>query len=154
MISDFRVAVRTLTKSPAFTFTAVAALALGVGANTAIFSLVNQVLLNPPGVADPARIVSVRAKYGKLNMQSISMSNPDFADVRKSTQLFEAAASTEGGDYNYTGGDVPERLQGSRVTEDWFRVFGASVVAGRSFRPEEDQPNVNRVVVLAYPTWV
>src|SRR5580658_4679522 len=153
MITDLRVASRTLGKSPAFTVTAVAALALGVGANTAIFSLVNQVLLNPPGVSDPSRVVSVRVKYDKLNLTSIGMSNPDLADIRKSTQLFEAAAAEDSSDFNYTGGDVPERLRGSSVTEDWFRVFGASAAVGRTFSPEEDQPNANHVVVLAYPTW-
>src|SRR5258708_33289632 len=154
MLTDFRVAFRTLGKSPAFTLTAIAALALGVGANTAIFSLVNQVLLNPPGVSDPARIVTLRAKYDKLNLASIPMSTPDFADVRKSTPIFEYVAGMDGGNFNYTGGDVPERLQGAAVTVDWFSVFGTAPMLGRSFRPEEDQPNNNRVIVLSYPTWI
>src|ERR1051326_7042277 len=92
MPSDLRIACRTLAKSPGFTITAVAALALGIGANTAIFSVVNEVLLNPAGVTHPERIVAVRAKYDKLALQSIPVSVPDFADVQKSTQMFESAA--------------------------------------------------------------
>lgn len=153
MTSDARFAFRTLVKSPTFTLTAVAALALGIGANTAIFSLVNQVLLNPPGVSNPERIVAVRAKYDKLNLKSIPVSAPDFADVQKSTQVIEYAAILGEGDYNYTAGNVPERLQGAGVSLKWFEVFGAKPYLGRVFRPEEDQPNANTVVVLSYATW-
>src|ERR1700690_510724 len=92
MPSDLRIACRTLAKSPGFTVTAVAALALGIGANTAIFSVVNQVLLNPAGVSHPERIVSLRVKYDKLALNSIPVSVPDFSDVHKSTQLFESGA--------------------------------------------------------------
>src|SRR5262249_53534927 len=99
MLTDFRLALRTLGKTPLFTLTAIAALALGVGANTAIFSLVNQVLFHPPGIDDPSRIVSLRVKYEKLNLASISMSTPDFVDARKHAEVFESAAVAENGDY-------------------------------------------------------
>src|SRR5437773_183241 len=125
MLSNLRFAFRTLAKSPGFTLTSIAALALGVGANTAIFSLVNQLLLNPPGIANPDRIVAVRVKYDKLAMKSISLSAPDFADVRNTTQIFNHAAVMGQGDFNYTGGAVPERLQGASVSVQWFEVFGA-----------------------------
>src|ERR1700730_1853469 len=113
MLSDLRLALRTLAKSPGFALTSVVALALGIGANSAIFSLVNQLLLNPPGFANPERIVTVRAKYDKLNLRSIPLSVPDFSDVRNSAQIFGHAALMGEGDFNYTGGDVPERLQGA-----------------------------------------
>ena len=90
--SDLRITCRTLAKSPVFSLTAIAALALGIGANTAIFSVVNEVLLNPAGVTNPERIASLRVKYDKLALASISVSVPDFADVQKSTQMFESAA--------------------------------------------------------------
>src|SRR5256885_6511830 len=92
MVSNLRFACRSLIKSPGFALTSVAALALGVGANTAIFSLVNQLLLNPPGIANPDRIVAVRARYDKLSLKNIPLSAPDFADVRDSTQVFANAA--------------------------------------------------------------
>src|SRR6266705_3400106 len=120
MLSNLRFASRSLIKSPGFALTSVAALALGVGANTAIFSLVNQLLLNPPGISDPDRIVAVRAKYDKLSLKSIPLSAPDFADIRNSRQVFARAAMTTGGDFNYTGGETPERLEGANVSTQWF----------------------------------
>ena len=124
MMSDLRLALRTLAKSPGFTITAIAALALGIGANTAIFSVVNQILLNPAGVSKPDRIVALRVKYDKLGLNT-GVSVPDAADVQKSTQLFESAALLGENDFSYTGGAVPERLQGAGVSLDWFKVFGA-----------------------------
>src|ERR1700732_738884 len=153
MVSDIRFACRTLAKSPGFALTSVAALALGIGANSAIFSLVNQILLNPPGFSNVERIVAVRAKYDKLSLKSIPLSVPDFADVRNSPQIFGRAALMEGGDFNYTGGDVPERLQGANVSVQWFEVFGAKPYLGRTFQPEEDVPNAHPVVVLAHGAW-
>src|SRR5579859_5068786 len=97
MLSDLRFACRTLAKSPGFALTSIAALALGIGANSAIFSLVNQLLLNPPGFTNPERIVAVRAKYDKLSLKSIPLSVPDFADIRNSTQIFGHTALSTGG---------------------------------------------------------
>ena len=153
MLSDLRFACRTLAKSPGFALTSVAALALGIGANSAIFSLVNQLLLNPPGFANPERIVAVRAKYDKLSLKSIPLSVPDFADVRNSTRIFGRAALMGEGDFNYTGGEVPERLQGASVSVQWFDVFGAKPYLGRTFQTEEDVPNAHLVVVLAHGAW-
>src|SRR6266700_7260913 len=143
MLSDLRLACRTLAKSPGFAITAVGALALGIGSNTAIFSLGNQVRLNPAGVSQPDRVVALRIRYDKLALRSISASVPDFADVRNSTRLFESAALLDRGDFNYTGSTVPERLQGASVSYDWFRVFGARPLLGRIFTAEEDKPNAN-----------
>src|SRR5438105_9812739 len=107
MLSEFRLACRTLAKSPAFSLTAIAALALGIGANAAIFSLVNQILLNPAGISRPDRVVALRAKYDKLNLRSISVSARDFADIRDSRDLFEHAAIISQSDFNYKIGDTP-----------------------------------------------
>ena len=153
MISDIRFALRSLAKSPGFALTSVAALALGIGANSAIFSLVNQLLLNPPGISNPERIVAVRAKYDKLNLKSIPVSVPDFADVRNRKQVFAHAALMGEGDFNYTGGEAPERLQGASASVEWFDVFGARPNLGRVFQPEEDLPNANPVVVLSHAAW-
>ncbi len=153
MPHDFRVSIRTLLRSPGFALTAVAALALGIGANAAIFSLVNQVLLHPAGIWRPDRVVAVRVKYDKLNLKSIPISVPDFADVRNRRDTFEHAAVVNQGDFNYTGGDAPERLQGASVSLEWFDVFGARPQIGRVFTAQEDQPNANQVVVLSHAAW-
>ena len=150
---DTRLAVRTLRKTPVYTLVALATLAIGIGANTAIFSVVNQVLLDPAGVRDPGRIVAIRAKYDKLALPSISVSVPDFADVQNGKQFFESAAILGPGDFNYTGSAVPERLRGARVTYRWFDVFGARTQLGRVFEAAEDQPNANHVVVLSHAAW-
>ncbi|HLY19198.1 MAG TPA: ABC transporter permease [Bryobacteraceae bacterium] len=151
--TDFRYALRTLLKTPGYTMVALATLALGIGANTAIFSVVNQVLLNPAGVAHPERIVALRVRYEKLALNNIGVSIPDFADVLHSTQQFESAALINGSDFNYTGSTVPERLRGANVTWRWFDVFGAKPKLGRAFRAEEDRPNANMEVVLSYAAW-
>jgi predicted permease len=153
MASNLRFTFRGLRKSPGFALTAVATLALGIGANTAIFSLVNQLLLNPPGVTDPERIVAVRVRYDKLNLTSIGMSAPNFRDVRDSRDVIEHAAIVDTTLFNYTGGAIPEQLKGAPVSVEWFDVFAANPILGRVFRPEEDQPNANHVAVLAYAAW-
>ena len=150
---DSRYAVRSLAKSPGYAVVAAATLALGIGANTAIFSVVNQVLLNPGGVSTPDRVVVLRAKYDKLALPNIAVSLPDFADVRNSTQLFESAAILNQGTFDYTGAAVPERLRGASVSWHWFDVFGARARLGRVFQPEEDRPNANHVVVLSFAAW-
>ena len=154
MLSDFRIALRTLKRSPGFASVAIAALALGIGANTGIFSIVNALLLHPAGIAEPERVVAVRVRYYKLNLMSIGPSAPDLADVRDNRALFEHAALWSDADFNYAGQDRPQRLQGAAVSAEYFDVFGARPRLGRLFRPEEDQPNANRVVVLSYAAWM
>ena len=153
MWSDIRYAARTLVKSPVFALTAIAALALGIGANTAIFSVFNALMLHPAGVSEPDRVVVGRVKYDKLNLKSIPLSAPDFADIRNGREVFSSAATEEGADFNYTGREYPERLQGAAVGWQWFNVFGATPELGRAFSPEEDQPGANQEVVLADSTW-
>jgi len=153
MITDLRFAWRALAKNRAFALTAVTTLALGIGANTAIFSVINQVLLNPAGVANPDRVVAVRARYDKLALRSIPVSVPDFADVENSRTVFDSAAILQDADLNYTGGDVPEHLQGAMVSYAWFDVFRAKPQLGRLFSREEDQPGANQVTILSDAAW-
>jgi len=154
MLSDLRISIRTLGRSPGFALIILAALALGIGANTAIFSIVNALLLHPAGIADPERVVAVRVRYDKLNLKNIVVSAPDLADVRRTREIFAHAALLRQGDFNYTRGDTPQRLQGAQVSVEWFDVFGARPRFGRVFRPEEDEPHANQVVVLSYSCWM
>src|SRR5262249_15856831 len=132
---------------------AVLPLALGIGANTAIFSAVNGLLLHPSGIPHPERLVAVRARYEKLNLKSIVVSAPDFTFVRDNPQVFASAAMQQDGGFNYTGGEFPVRLRRSRVTWPWFNVYAAKPLLGRVFSPEEDQFSADHEVVLAYNTW-
>ena len=153
VVADLRYAARGLRKTPGFTTVAVLTLALGIGANTAIFSLVNQVLLHPPGISHPERIVVFRTKYDKLNLDIEVAAPPAFAAARNRKELFEHAAAGQELSFNYANQQVPERLPGAAVSAGWFDVFGTRTELGRVFTQEEDQPNANRVVVLAYGAW-
>ena len=150
---DLKYAVRMLRKSPGFTIVAVLTLALGIGANTAIFSVINGLLLHPVGIPDANRLVVVQEKYVKLNLNGIPLSPPNFADVRDSREVFTSAAAMRESNFNYTSGGNPERLIGAQVSVQWFSVFGVNPLIGRVFRPEEDQPIANHVIILAYATW-
>ena len=153
LLEDFRYALRMLLKGSGFTVVAVLTLALGIGANTAIFSVVNGLLLHPYGLPHPERLLAIRARYEKLNLKSIVISAPDFTFVRDNRQTFAAAAIQAPGNFNYETGSWPLQLRGASVSWQWFAVFEARPLLGRFFTPEEDQPNADREVVLAYNTW-
>jgi predicted permease len=150
---NLRYALRTLRRSPGFACAAVLSLAVGIGANAAIFSIVNGLLLHPAGIERPEEVVAPRVTYKKLNLDRIEMSATDFNDVRKSPEIFSKAAMGNIVGFNYAGGDSPVRLQGGTVTWQWFEVFGAKPILGRGFRSEEDQPGANRVAVLSFDLW-
>jgi hypothetical protein len=102
-LRDFRYAGRNLLRSKGFSILAGLIMALGIGANTAVFSLVNQLLLHPPGVSEPQRIMVLRTHYKKLNLDVSSASGPAFAEARANTQLFEHAGASRQVNFNYTG---------------------------------------------------
>ena len=137
---------------PAFTTTAVLALALGVGANPAIFSLINTVLLKPVNFPeDPQRIVM----FMNVSPQG---SGPGASPVkynfwRSQTQSFQDIAAWRFGVANYKPGDLPEQIQETQASEEFFPLFGATTVFGRTFTKEEDIPGGRDVAVLAYGFW-
>ena len=154
LIADLRHAVRLLAKNPGFTFIALAALALGIGANTAIFSVVNAVLLRPLPYPEPDRLVFVARQY-RDGRRSGSTSIPKF-NVWKQYQRtveYTSAYDFAGPGLNLEGGDKPEQVQGIHVTADYFRLFGVAPALGRTFLPEEDRPGGAPVVVLGDGLW-
>jgi predicted permease len=154
MIQDLRYALRQLRKSPGFTFTSILTLGLGMGATMAVFSVMNAVLLNPSGIPHPKDVVALRAKYAFGDLANINISSTDFGDAVSAKNIFTSAAVLVGEDFNYTSGDsIPQRLSGAMVSWQWFDVFWAHPYLGRVFRPEEDQPKANHVVVLSYRAW-
>jgi len=152
LLHDFRYALRQLRKSPGFTLTAVVTLALGIGANTAIFTVVNAVLLKSLSYPDADRIVQLLTTYsgGSGSVASI----PKFHNWQQQTTIFKEVAAYDfaGPGFNLTG-DRPEQVHGLHVTEGYFRLFGAPVMLGRTFTPQEDAPNGGKVVVLSYGLW-
>jgi predicted permease len=151
--SHFRYALRSLARSPGFASSVVLSLALGIGANAAIFSVVNGLLFHPAGVRDPEQLVSPRISYKKLNLDRIGMSATDFADIRDNPKIFSHAAMMDLEGLNYTSGDSPQRLQGALVTWQWFDVFGRRPLLGRQFQRSDDQPGANHVAVLSFGKW-
>lgn len=154
ILQDLRYTFRQLRNSPGFTATAILTLALGIGANVAVFTVINASLLNPSGIPHPDSVVALRVKYSLGDLSNISVSAPDFADAVAGKDIFTSAAVMQNTAFNYSaGGTTPERLNGSSVSWQWFDVFWARPYLGRVFRPEEDQPGANHEVVLSYLTW-
>ena len=153
-MQDVKYAARMLAKAPGFAAIAILTLALGIGANSAIFSVVNALFLHPAGVAHPESVVVERARYVKMGLMNIVVSLPDYVQVRDSAKIFASAAAAKTSDFNYTGGEYPEDFQGALVTWQWFDVFGAKPILGRTFTAAEDQPNANHEVILSYGVWV
>jgi putative ABC transport system permease protein len=152
LFADLRYAVRVVLKNPRFSFVAVAALALGIGANAAIFSVVNTVLLQPLPYPDPARMVRVCRDF-QGNLQCAS-SIPKFTTwARAQTMDAMAAYDFAGPGLNLTGGDRPEQVKGIHVSAGYFKVFGVETQLGRTFTPEEDRPGGTRVAVLSNTLW-
>ena len=151
MWQDVRFGVRMLLKKPVFTAVAVIALALGAGANTAIFSVVNGVLLRPLPYKDPDKLVRI-GEWSK-QVPGMSISYPNFKDWRERNRVFDGLAATQFDSYNLTGGDEPERLQGRNVSFNFFDVLGVVPAAGRSFRADEDKAGAPRVCVISNGLW-
>ena len=149
---DLKYSLRMLIANPAFTLTAVAALALGIGANTAIFTVINTVLLKPLTYPDPGRIVRFLNTSPEGSGDSASPEN--FNTWKAQTSVFQDVAAYDfgGPGFNLTG-DVPEQVHGIHVSADYFRLFGAPVLFGRTFTPQEDSPNGGHVVVISYGFW-
>jgi putative ABC transport system permease protein len=153
LLQDLRYGFRMLVKTPGFTVVAVFALALGIGANTAIFSVVNAVLLRPLPFKDPDRLVWAQAADLKTGEQGGSISPPDFLDYREQSRVFEHFAATQSMSFTLTGDAEPERVLGARVSADFFEALAVVPFKGRTFLPEEEREGNNRVAVISYGLW-
>jgi putative ABC transport system permease protein len=151
LLQDIRFGLRMLLKSPSVSIVATIALALGIGANTAIFSVVNAVLLQPLPFPNPNSLFAVWETAPALGRQRGSHSYPNFLDFRAQNTVFERVSSYHGGDFIMTGRGEPERLQGVVVTTDLFPLLGVQPELGRTFLPDEDKPTeTGRVVVISH----
>jgi predicted permease len=150
---DVRFGVRMLIKSPGFTIVAVIALALGIGANSAIFSVVNTVLLRPLPYKEPERLVMVWEDASKHGAPRDTPAVANYIDWRNQNQVFEGMAAMADQSFNLTGEGEPERIDGRRVSANLFNLLGVEPQLGRAFLTEEDQPGANRVVILSHGLW-
>jgi putative ABC transport system permease protein len=151
IFGDLRYGLRVLSKSPGFTTVAIGTLALGIGANTAIFSVVNGVLLRPLPYPRPARLVFLSEWSSQVPGMSISMA--DFEDWRSMNSVFESMAPYQPDSATLTGHGVPEELQIRRITADLFPTLGVKTILGRALTPEDDEVGAPPVVLLSDTLW-
>jgi predicted permease len=152
LLQDLRYAVRTLAKSPGFTIVAVLTLALGIGANTAIFSVFYGVLLRPLPYVEPDRIVGLAQTYAGVR-EARAATYVQFQFLERNNQVFESLAGSASVGFNFSTSTQTDRVYGLRVSKDYFRVLGIAPALGRTFFDEEDQPNGPSAVILSYGLW-
>jgi putative ABC transport system permease protein len=150
VLLDVRYALRLLRKAPVFTAAAVITLALGIGADTAVFSVVDAVLLRPLAMEDPSHVVYLQEHWKEL-FPGFSVGN--FADVRRQSSSFANLCASNDGNFNLATADTPERLEGEMVTASYFSTFGVQPIAGRVFSSDEDIPGRSQVTVISERLW-
>src|SRR5262245_5351391 len=153
LFQDMRFGVRMLFKNPGFTLIAVVTLALGIGANTAIFSVVNAVLLRALPYPEPERLVRFWEINPGRGWLDFAVSAPNFAEWRKQQSVCEQLTAYQFNTLNLTGGGEPERVAALSVTADFFSVLGVAPAHGRNFLPEEEQSGRNHVAILSDGLW-
>jgi putative ABC transport system permease protein len=153
LLNDLRYAARTLWRSPGFSAVAVLTLALGIGANTAIFSVVNAVVLRHLPFHDPDKLLVFITSRSETTGSVTSVSLPDFEDWRRQASSFEALGLSSGWTFNLTGRGLPERIYGARVTGSLFPILGATPLLGRTIEPADDRADRDDVAVLSYGLW-
>ncbi|HJP93207.1 MAG TPA: ABC transporter permease [Pyrinomonadaceae bacterium] len=153
LLKDIRYGVRGLVKRPGFTIVALVTLALGIGANTAIFSVVNAVLLRPLPFKDPEQLVIVWEDATFAGFPRNTPAPANYVDWKTQNQSFTDMAATSESSFNLTGDGEPERVPADAVTANFFPLFGVQPLLGRGFLPEEDRPGGNKVAVLSYSLW-
>jgi predicted permease len=153
ILSDFRFGFRTLFKSPGLTLVIVLSLAIGIGANTAIFSVVNALLLKPLPYPNPDRVAVLWLRSPGLGIPQDWPSPGEFIDIQTQNRVFGEMAISQGGSMTLTGRDQPERVQVLRTSSPLFHILGAKPLMGRLLLPEEDKPGKQSVAILSYGTW-
>jgi putative ABC transport system permease protein len=153
MLNDLRYGLRMLLKNPGFTTAAVLTLALGIGANTAIFSVIYAVLLRSLPYLEPERLVQLYETGLHSGGSRDWVSFPNFLDWRRQNQVFEDVAAYRYWVFTVTAREAPESVIGLQVTSGLFDVLGARPLLGRTFLPDEDQPGKGNVVILSHALW-
>jgi len=150
LLQDVRYGIRTLTRQPGFAATAILTLALGIGATTAIFSVVNAVVLRPLPFEQPERVVVVTNVNTRTGTRNTTVSGPDFHDWREQSRSFEALAYYTGGETSVSVNSATDYASAIRVTPGYFRVFGATALAGRLMTDDEERPGGPPVAAVIF----
>jgi putative ABC transport system permease protein len=153
LLQDVRYGARLMRRTPGFTLAAVGTLALGIGANTAIFSMVNVMSLKPLPYHEPHRVAFVLGRNTERQSTHFNLSLADYADLRRQAQTLEEVAAYSYWSANVTGGDAPERIQAYRVTGNTFSLLGVPALLGRTFTTNEGAPGGPNVVVISHGLW-
>src|SRR5437870_13889966 len=153
LLQDMRYGLRVLWKSPGFTIVAVLSLALGVGANTAIFSIVNAVLLRSLPFSHPERLVKVIASNRGVGARDIGFSVPELDDLRTRAGVLDQVSAIQGGPTNLTGGERPQHLELLEVSANYFSMLGSSAHIGRVFDSRDDVPGFGEAIVISDSLW-
>ena len=151
LLSDLKYGLRLLLSARRVTIVAILSLALGIGATTAIFTVVNAVLLRPLPFADPERLVAVWETSPESDRRWVAPAN--FLDWRRDSRSFDELTAYDVYSVNLTGRDRPERLRAASVSGNFFKVLGVRAAAGRTFSPAEDAPNAEPSVMLSHGAW-
>src|SRR3954467_3848737 len=153
LLRDVRHAARNLLRTPGFTLVTIATLALGIGANTAIFSVVNAVILRPLGYPEPDRLVYISSQFPKMGFDQFWVSPPEFLELQERTRAFSSVAAFATNQANLSASDRPRRVNNAQVSAGLFKVLGVNPTLGRGFDPSETIPNGPLVAILSYETW-
>src|ERR1700726_4462137 len=153
IVQDLKHAARAFAQSPGFTAAAGLSLAIGIGANTAIFSVTNALLLRPLPYRDAERLVILWNRSPGLNITEDWFSTAQYFDIKNGHHGFEQIAIAIGGNYNLTGSGEPERVGTIRVSSSLLPMLGQRAALGRLFVPDEDVPGRNATAILSYGTW-
>jgi len=152
LIQDLRLSVRLIRKRPGATLLIVAALALGIGLNTAIFSVLNAVVLRPLPIVHPDRVVWLHSKINQTGAR-LGTSYPEYLDWKTQSSSFDSMAAMYALSFTFTGNGPPEHLKVAGISASGFKTWGVNTIVGRDFTDDDDRPAANRVVLLTYPFW-
>ena len=152
-VADLRYAIRSLAKSPSFTIVAVLTLALGIGANSAIFSVVNGVILKPLQYRQPGELVMITGQFPNMGFDKFWMSVPEFLELQERNRSFASIGGYRTGEVSITGGDRPIRVNAGFATHEVLQTLGVPTYRGRIFTEDEDQPGGDAVFVMSYELW-
>ena len=150
---DFKIALRSLLKTPGFTLVAILTIATGIGANTALFSVYDRLVLNPTTLPSPSTLVAIWAVNNAAGFVAPAVSWPRFEEIRRQAKSFSSIADSAFDNFTITGEGDPAQLAGLRVTPSFFPTLGLTPALGRNFLPEEDAPNGPNVVILSHEFW-